>query len=456
MFYKLFFLFICVLSTSSFAQVRDLFAEFEAEVSSSSTIVSSSSAPEAQVGVSSSSVNAVSSSSQAVKQTPVVSSSSLNVVSSSSQAAKQTSVASSSSLNVVSSSSQTANESPIVSSSSSSVSELSSSSEAVPATPIVSSSSSIQVVAPIASSSSISRRDLLGPVKVSKIRGINEMKGAYKSPRKALFMSLVLPGAGQIYVGTSAFNNVRGGVYIALEAALWSGWFYYSVHKYNKQVSRYESFANKHFSVGTYEQEMHNIYLLQLEDASEEANFRVRYLNSRESYCKSIYGTATTNNCYSADNLFNDDSRHLSSFDKVSLGESRKGMSFYDDNQFYQLIANPVYVLGWDDVSDRATYQQLGLTDSESETIPLGSSSNLNKYKDMRDKANDYASMQAWFFGGLILNHVISAFDAALTANAHNKVLYEEKLSWLDQVHLGSSVSFFDGFMASVQAYWNF
>ena len=437
MFYKLIFLFICVLSTSSFAQVRDLFAEFEAEVSSSSTVVSSSS------------------SSQAVKQTPVVSSSSLNVVSSSSQAVKQTPVVSSSSLKVISSSSQTANESPVVSSSSS-VSELSSSSEAVPVTPIVSSSSSLQVVAPIASSSSISRRDLLGPVKVSKIRGINEMKGAYKSPRKALFMSLVLPGAGQIYVGSSAFNNVRGGAYIALEAALWSGWYYYSVHKYNKQVSRYESFANRHFSVGTYEQEMHNIYLLQLEDASEEANFRVRYLNSRESYCKSIYGTATTNNCYSSDNLFNDDSRHLGSFDNVSLGESREGMSFYDDNQFYQLIANPVYVLGWDDVSDRATYQQLGLTDSESETIPLGSSSNSNTYKDMRDKANDYASMQAWFFGGLILNHVISAFDAALTANAHNKLLYEEKLSWLDQVHLGSSVSFFDGFMASVQAYWTF
>src|SRR5574344_1551732 len=414
MFYKLFFLFICVLSTSSFAQVRDLFAEFEAEVSSSSTIVSSSSAPEAQV------------------------------------------VVSSSSLNVVSSSSQTANESPIVSSSSSSVSELSSSSEAVPATPIVSSSSSIQVVAPIASSSSISRRDLLGPVKVSKIRGINEMKGSYKSPRKALFMSLVLPGAGQIYVGTSAFNNVRGGVYIALEAALWSGWYYYSVHKYNKQVSRYKDYANTHFSVGAYEQEMHNIYLLQLEDASEEANFRIRYLNSRESYCKSIYGTATTNNCYSSENLFEKDSRHLDLFANVSLGESKKGTSFYDDNQFYQLIANPIFVLGWDDVTDRASYQQLGLSDSQSETVPLGTSSNLSTYQDMRDKANDYASMQAWFFGGLILNHVISAFDAALSANAHNKVLYDEKLSWLDQVHLGSSVSFFDGFMASVQAYWNF
>ncbi len=430
MFYKLFFLFICVLSTSSFAQVRDLFAEFEEEVKSSSSISSSFSSAVVPV-VSSSSLKTVISSSSAT----------VSVVSSSSVLEKP----------VSSSSSEVAPETPVADTSMTSI-PVSSSSSSVNMV----SSSSIQVVAPIASSSSISRRDLLGPVKVSKIRGINEMKGAYKSPRKALFMSLVLPGAGQIYVGTSAFNNVRGGVYIALEAALWSGWYYYSVHKYNKQVSRYESFANKHFSVGTYEQEMHNIYLLQLEDASEEANFRVRYLNSRESYCKSIYGTATTNNCYSADNLFNDDSRHLSSFDKVSLGESRKGMSFYDDNQFYQLIANPVYVLGWDDVSDRATYQQLGLTDSESETIPLGSSSNLNKYKDMRDKANDYASMQAWFFGGLILNHVISAFDAALTANAHNKVLYEEKLSWLDQVHLGSSVSFFDGFMASVQAYWNF
>ena len=406
MHYRLFFLLIIIFSTSSFAQVRDLFAEFEAEVKPSSS---------------------------SSEEVPVLSSSSISenpVSSSSSQVAPETPVADTSVISIP------------VSSSSSSVNMVS--------------SSSIQVVAPIASSSSMSRRDLLGPVKVSKIRGINEMKGSYKSPRKALFMSLVLPGAGQIYVGTSTFNKVRGGVYLALEAALWSGWYYYSVHKYNNQVSRYKDYANTHFSVGAYEQEMHNIYLLQLEDASEEANFRIRYLNSRESYCKSIYGTATTNNCYSSENLFEKDSRHLDLFANVSLGESKKGTSFYDDNQFYQLIANPIFVLGWDDVTDRASYQQLGLSDSQSETVPLGTSSNLSTYQDMRDKANDYASMQAWFFGGLILNHVISAFDAALSANANNKLLYEEKLSWLDQMHLGSSVSFFDGFMASVQAYWNF
>ncbi|MBR6918170.1 MAG: hypothetical protein IKN38_08305, partial [Clostridia bacterium] len=37
-----------------------------------------------------------------------------------------------------------------------------------------------------------------------------------------------------------------------------------------------------------------------------------------------------------------------------------------------------------------------------------------------------YADMQVWFIGGLILNHIVSAVDAAITANAHNKVLYEE------------------------------
>ena len=321
---------------------------------------------------------------------------------------------------------------------------------------VAESSSSLHVVAPIASSSSISRRDVLGPVKVSKIRGINEMKGSYKSPRKALFMSLVLPGTGQIYIGSSTFNYVRGGAYIAVEAALWSGWYYYSVHKYNKQASKYKGFANNNFSVGSYEQSMRHIYLLQLEDASEESNFKLRYLNNREAYCKSIYGTATTNNCYSNDNLFRNDSRHLAAFDEVPLGETLKGMNLYDNNQFYQIIANPTYVLGWVDVQDRASYQELGLSDSNLETVPLGTSSHLDTYQDMRKKANDYASMQAWFFGGLILNHVISAFDAALSANTHNKLLYEDKLSWLDAMRLGSSVSLFDGFAASVQAYWNF
>ena len=39
----------------------------------------------------------------------------------------------------------------------------------------------------------------------------------------------------------------------------------------------------------------------------------------------------------------------------------------------------------------------------------------------------------------------VSALDAALTANAHNKTLYEEKLSWWDKMHLEGYIVPFRG-----------
>src|SRR5690554_6379533 len=252
--------------------------------------------------------------------------------------------------------------------------------------------------------SSFSRRELLGPIKVSKIRGINEIKGSYKNPRKALFFSLVLPGAGQIYVGTSNSNYIRGAFYLAAETLLWTSWYYFSVNKYNKQVTRYKSFANEHFSIGQYEQSMHNIYRL-LDDASDESLFQQRYWIRRESSSKYTHATASTNNCYQS-KVFENDSRHTDAFRDEPLSKTLKSKSFYDENQFYQLLSNPSYILGWDDVRERASYQELNLSNIDSETIPLAKSIHLEDYKSMRKKANSYASMQAWFFGALIVNHV--------------------------------------------------
>jgi hypothetical protein len=163
------------------------------------------------------------------------------------------------------------------------------------------------------SSSSMSRRDLLGPVKVSKVYGIDEMKGRYRSPRKALFMSLVVPGSGQLYVGGSTFTYVRGGVYLALEAALWGSWYYFSVYKYNDQVKKYKKYAKEHYSIGRYEAGMRDLYG-QLSDEMEESRFEARYMSSREGFCEAIYGSATASNCYTAGRLFNQDKAHYDRF----------------------------------------------------------------------------------------------------------------------------------------------
>ena len=366
------------LSTSAFAQVRDLFAEFDEETKAADTV-------------------AVSSSSS------VVMSSSSSVITS---------------------------EAP-----------QSSSSAAV----MASSSSSSSVVVAL-SSSSISRRDILGPTKVSKVYSIDEMKGKYKSPRKALFFSLVVPGSGQLYVGGSTFNYIRGAAYLALEGALWGGWYYYSVYKYDKQVKRYKKFAKKHYSAYTYESKMHDLYN-GLDDSDEEAEFVERYLSNRETYCKSIYGEASTNGCYVEGKELTNDKNHIN--------HVNGSFSLYNSGSYYSSIAGSTYVLGWDDVEDEAAVSALNLSDDDADVVSLGSSANWKIYRSMRSKANDYADMQAWFFGGLILNHIVSALDAAWSAHSHNKVLYEEELSWYDRLH------FEGGFIpmnsqSMVNVYFNF
>lgn len=447
-----FVLFFLCLPGILFSQVRDLFAEFEEEealIISSSSLAASSSSGDVALTEELSSSSVFSSSSEVSPEPLSSSSASTPPVPAGSDSLLSFATESSSDTSAFSSS-----EIPADTSSSASVSDT------VPASLEISSSSAIIFTESSSSyqdisSSSVSRKELLGPVKVSRVFGIDEMKGRYKSPKKALFMSLVVPGSGQLYVGGTNFNYVRGGVYLALEAGLWSGWYYYSVYKYDRQVSRYRKFAKQNFSAGWYEQKMRNLYN-ELDDSDAENRFVERYLSDRESYCKAIYGTATSSNCYNKDAVFENDRNHKDRFDTVPLGNTLNGMSFSDANSYYQLIAGSNYVLGWMDVENEASIAQLGLNSSSSETVALGTSANQKKYKQMRSKANDYAGMQAWFFGGIILNHIVSAVDAAFTANAHNKLLYEEKLSWYDRLHFRSDFSVIEGVEASFQAFWSF
>jgi hypothetical protein len=477
------------LAQVSFGQVRDLFAEFEEEATAPAAPATPA-APEVKtpaVPASSAAVAPASSAakipaSSASKKSKAKSSSSVAVSSSSVAPLSSSSVVVSSSVESVESSSSVADAAPAVAIVDTAVldsatrdslmreaaiaeaekiraradsSRLADSIAQAEAAGLANLSSSSVV----ASSNSMSRRDLLGPVKVSKVNGIDEMKGRYKNPRKALFMSLLIPGAGQMYVGGSTATYVRGGVYMALEVFMWSGWGYFSIHKYNQQVDKYKKFAKQHYSIGRYEIAMHDIY--NTEDADQYGKeFSNRYMGTRKSFCEAIYGNADNGGCYNENKaLFSNDSRHLNYFgDKNKVLAEEMGnfkRSFSNESEVFQLISEGAYVLGWED-AEQTPAVSLNLDDPDSETVPLGESALLRKYRSMRNDANDYADMQVWFIGGLILNHIVSAVDAALTAHSHNKVLYEEDLSWYDRLRFDSGVSFTDSFGWTVRANWGF
>jgi len=281
------------------------------------------------------------------------------------------------------------------------------------------------------------RAELLGTINVSRIHSLDEVKGSYKSPRKAMFMSLIVPGSGQFYVGGQA-RYIRGAFYLAEEIALLTGLYYHSVYKYDNQVKKYQRFADAHFSIREYEEAMAGITVF---DGDREA-FQINYGSERENYCKAIYGPAwgSSNECVSFETGLK--------FYETTYPEVK---SFYDPAMFYRTIASEYFVLGWDDIppdnNPEAAIEKGG---------KLANSQNLNEYIALRKRATDLADRQAIFFGAIILNHIVSAIDAALSAKAHNNRLYEEKISFMDKIRLNSNFTAGENFRAETAVVYVF
>jgi len=279
------------------------------------------------------------------------------------------------------------------------------------------------------------RKELLGNVNVSRVNSMDEVKGSYKSPKKAMFMSLLLPGSGQMYVGGQS-RYIRGTFYLAEEIALISGLYYHSIYKYNNQVKKYKDFAKANFSISRYEKAMYDIYASMYPD-----NLKNLYGTERENYCKAFYGNnaAFVNPC-------------VEYFGKDLSKNPNDNTPLYNSATFYQVIANENFVLGWADVELNDGVEQ-NLNQEYPEHIKLGKAGTLKNYDEyvaLRRKANNLADRQAIFLGVIILNHIVSAIDAALSASAHNSSLYEEKLSFLDRIRLGSDFQIGENFRAGV------
>ncbi len=205
-----------------------------------------------------------------------------------------------------------------------------------------------------------------------------------KSPFLAGILSLVVPGAGDIYAG----NYIMAAVFATAEAALWVVHFNYMA-KGDDQTALYESFADQHWNV-------------------------VKYTDWLNKWGREFPGGEDTEIIY-----VNPD-ESLPPWERVdwdamnrvedAIIEFSHKLPRRPDGQYYEQIGKyPQYNHGWDDqLSDTKEYF-----------------SNLSprflEYAAMRGDANDFYAVGEAAVKIVVLNHILAAANAAWSVSRYNK-----------------------------------
>jgi len=297
-----------------------------------------------------------------------------------------------------------------------------------------------------------------------KLKTDPEAARRYRSPRKAFFLSLIVPGAGQVYCG----SWIKATFFAATEIGLGVGWYEVVIVQAREKERQAEQYAALHWRQQAYEQTWQKLY----GDSSGLDSAHAQTVISatapeRESYCNSLLGSSNQssewNACVDAPTTANGyySSKFASQYSvggvappsstDTSAWSQDAVLSFRSHNikdltSFYSLIGNyPEFATGWDDYTNTVTpamiqayYTALstaGINPDSVVTNPYGTTPEQQHYLALRERSDQLARMQKWFLGGMILNHMAAAFDAALQASRMNRELLHLQTSWLD--HLG-------------------
>ncbi|EQB64207.1 MAG: hypothetical protein RBG1_1C00001G1786 [candidate division Zixibacteria bacterium RBG-1] len=197
-----------------------------------------------------------------------------------------------------------------------------------------------------------------------------------KSAKKAFLYSLVLPGAGQYYLG----SKIKPVVYLGLEAAFWIGYFSYH-NKGEDKEKAYKFFADLYWDSEKY---IDSLTLLFSDSCAKDGG------------CNGL-----------------DTSIHTKQ-DSVMAMEEYLGFShhlqFSKNQQYYENAGKyDQFRYGWSDYD-------VDFYDSTKSPSPF-----RQDYLDQRKKANDLYGKATTFAMVSLANHVLSAFEAAISTRSYNR-----------------------------------
>ena len=205
-----------------------------------------------------------------------------------------------------------------------------------------------------------------------------------KSPILAGLLSFVLPGAGEYY----SESYLKSAIFLVIEAAAITTAIIFD-RKGNDQTSYFQDFANGHWNV-------------------------VQYAKWTINHASQINSEVDPNDYNVIDNQGRVQWGELNRLENAIGNYYSHRLAPYGDQQYFEMIGKyPQFNPGWDDFGDENTPFDYG--------NPL--TNNFIFYSGERGKANDFYNIAAKAIIAIIVNHALSAADAAWSASRYNNRL---------------------------------
>lgn len=199
----------------------------------------------------------------------------------------------------------------------------------------------------------------------------------YKLPKKALFFSALLPGAGELFVG----SKLKAAAFFLVEVGAWT---YYGVyhHKGAVKEDEFEEFADAHWDP-------------------------LKWKNWFETEGQNLIELTGENKYTHAEAML----------ELIEAGKKTQ--------QYYEMIGKySEFVVGWEGVDPSKSFQTYEEMQEFRDTqVPVA-----DEYMDMRDESNNLYHTARTGITIAMVNRLLSAIDAAWTAKVHNNRLLKTTL----------------------------
>ena len=228
-----------------------------------------------------------------------------------------------------------------------------------------------------------------------------------KSGVKAAFLSAAIPGAGEFYAG----SYWKAALFAALEIGFWTANYIYN-DKGDKEDEKMRRFGDQHWN-----EQVYWSYVYQ--KAVEEDRWNG----------PSLSGHLDDQGRFVLDQLPDDVKRQLYEL-QDDLGFTHT-LPLTKTQQYYEMIYKYLHQfgIGWDDVGtywgDPYFYENPYNLTKLTPTI--------SRYRDMRNRSNSYYDMATTMVSLVLVNHLLSAFDAAWTVKKYNMRLSQAVRMQYDQ-----------------------